>query len=107
MGFENQHWNYFDEGSFDQPLASIRCNGITVTAVAAPSEAIHSKTEPYDFIELPDGLEAIVVISEDYIQELIKKPESVFSKGFALGMFVNYILREKMAEMLEYEYDNE
>jgi len=107
MSFKNQKWNYFDKGEFDKPIASIVCEGITVTAVSAPGSTIISEDKPYDFIELPGGLECLVVISADYIQEILAKSESSFSKGFALGMFVDYVLRDKMKEMLDCEYESQ
>lgn len=101
MEFENKKWGVIGNSPFDTILSSVSSQGIKVTAIAVPADAITSEGKPYDCIELPDGLEVVIAISEDFIHEFLEEHESKFSKGYALGMFVNHLLQEKLSELLE------
>lgn len=98
----NHEFIHESEGpDFDNLISSMICDGIRVTAIGVSGDAITSKTEPYDLIEMPDGLSAIVAISKDYIEGLIENCPTPFTQGFTFGMFINQVLSESMSKMME------
>jgi hypothetical protein len=100
MDFNNKKFDYISDAPFDTLLSSVSSQGIKVTAIAVPEDAVTSEERPYDYIELPDGIETIIAISEKFIQDLMKESKSDFSKGYTLGMFVNHLLQEKLTKLL-------
>ena len=101
MGFKENIWNYKEnERPFDGLLSTASAEGFSVSAISVPEDSIVSQDKPFDFIELPGGMECVIAISDEYLNGLAKNATSDFNSGFRIGMFVNQILTEKLEEMV-------
>jgi len=103
MRFKREEWDESSEPiKQDRVIARvINEDGITVTCIGTSASAVVSEETPYDVIEMPDGLEFIVAISDDYIHGLLHNIEEPFDGGFAFGLFIGQVATQVLYQAME------
>jgi hypothetical protein len=79
----------------------INSDGFSITVIGVDSSAITSETEPYDVIEMPDGLDFVIALSDDFISGLMHGIENPFHGGFAFGLYVGQLATQVLHEIME------